>query len=547
MSTLRLFRQDDFTGGLNLRADQFQLGQNESPRLLNVEIDPRGGVFSRGGMRRMNTTFAGTWNPKDLFHWEGPTDYLMLTTGFSVSAGKVFQSTGSNFTDTLIPVSNPYGAYFAPWGDVLYVSTGRGYQCYSWNGTTATAIMASTSGSFGVPVNQMPTANLITSHTGKVFVANTQEDGADYKNRIRWSNENSPLRWDAADYIDVNEGGSEILGIVPFGGQLVILKSDAIFVLYGYNSDTFGITEITRKVGVVNPRAYAVSERALYFFSWPEGLFAYTGEGIVDLFQPIRPIMSGTRVNQGAASKIDVSYVNRRVWVSLPYSETEVATVNKRVFIYDPSLNKRGDGESFSTDEAFTSTGCWTQFATADGYGVTCGTTYKSTNGSIFHAVAHPEAACVANVDQYNQQTDNFTGVELNFETYYRTRWIDGGNYAQKKMFRRPDFVLKQVPTSRDLTVRVYHDYEEAVGSEQRIFTINLPAAGGGAVWGAPPTGSMTWGTSEWGAPNEGAFMENGSNLGLAKSVQMEFVGPTGKSWGLDSFVLKYNPRRVKA
>ena len=55
MATLELLRVDDFTGGLNLRADQFQLAPNESPRMLNVEIDPRGGVFSRGGMRRITS------------------------------------------------------------------------------------------------------------------------------------------------------------------------------------------------------------------------------------------------------------------------------------------------------------------------------------------------------------------------------------------------------------------------------------------------------------------------------------------------------------
>ena len=72
---LQLFRQDDFTGGLNLRADQFQLGANESPDMLNVEIDPRGGIASRGGMSKIvtngiisgTTTFvasSSSWNPK---------------------------------------------------------------------------------------------------------------------------------------------------------------------------------------------------------------------------------------------------------------------------------------------------------------------------------------------------------------------------------------------------------------------------------------------------------------------------------------------------
>lgn len=68
MAKVRVRELKDFTGGLNFRADQFQLADNESPDMLNVEIDPRGGVFSRGGMRRINTTaVSGTWTPQSLF------------------------------------------------------------------------------------------------------------------------------------------------------------------------------------------------------------------------------------------------------------------------------------------------------------------------------------------------------------------------------------------------------------------------------------------------------------------------------------------------
>jgi hypothetical protein len=35
--------------------------------------------------------------------------------------------------------------------------------------------------------------------------------------------------------------------------------------------------------------------------------------------------------------------------------------------------------------------------------------------------------------------------------------------------------------------------------------------------------------------------------MGLAKSVQMKISGPTGLSWGMDSFTIKYYPRKVKA
>ena len=123
---------------------------------------------------------------------------------------------------------------------------------------------------------------------------------------------------------------------------------------------------------------------------------------------------------------------------------------------------------------------------------------------------------------------------------------MDAGSYSQKKMWRRPDFVLKQKPTARQLDIRVFHDYEEAPGSEKRVFTLGIPASGSGALWGFPPNGNMVWGTSQWGPPNEGAFLETGSNLGLARSVQLEISGPTGLSWGIDSFTAKFNPRRVR-
>ena len=46
----------DFTGGLNFRADQFNLLANESPAMLNVEVDPRGGVRRRDAVTKVNAT-----------------------------------------------------------------------------------------------------------------------------------------------------------------------------------------------------------------------------------------------------------------------------------------------------------------------------------------------------------------------------------------------------------------------------------------------------------------------------------------------------------
>ena len=94
MPQILVTNRDDFTGGLNLRADQFQLSGNESPDMLNMEVDPRGGLFTRGGYREINTTaVSGTWAPKRLTWFKGSSQYLMLTTATSV-----YQRTVGDFT-----------------------------------------------------------------------------------------------------------------------------------------------------------------------------------------------------------------------------------------------------------------------------------------------------------------------------------------------------------------------------------------------------------------------------------------------------------------
>jgi hypothetical protein len=53
------------------------------------------------------------------------------------------------------------------------------------------------------------------------------------------------------------------------------------------------------------------------------------------------------------------------------------------------------------------------------------------------------------------------------------------------------------------------------------------------------------WDIGEWGVEAAGAQVVRGSNLGLAKSVQLLFTGPVGQFWGIDSIAYKFNTRKV--
>ena len=566
---LQLFRQDDFTGGLNLRADQFQLGANESPGMLNVEIDPRGGVSSRGGMSKIVTNgvvsgssvFVGTllstetpdalitesgdylfldypagWNPENLFAFNGSTHQLMLSTGFTGGTnGLVYYSTGANFTSTTIPVVNPDGASYAAWGSTLFVATGG--PTYSWNGSTATALLTSgdtsvggVSWAWGTANDQAPQAKHAITHASKMFVANTREyvSGVltSFPNRVRWSDESlvSPTRWTQLNYIDINDGGQNITGLASFNGVLIVFKEFSVYAILGYNSDNFQVIQLSNKVGTINQNTVTTTERGVYFFSWPDGLYFYNGKQVLDVFENIRPILKRSKVNSLYTNKIYVNNINNRIWVSLPYAEGDAVVDPVVSFVHDPTLGTAG----------------WTMFQTSDGYGVAGGCTFTKSDGTVINAAAHPVSDSVLNVDISSSQTDNIIGSDDAYASYYLTRWVDGRNYAMKKMFRRPDFVLKQTATARSLVVGVYHDYEES--AEQKTFNLDLASSGATALWDI-----ARWDVDSFGTLNQGAVVETGANLGLARSVQLKISGPTGLSWGLDSFTIKYNPRKVKA
>jgi hypothetical protein len=184
--------------------------------------------------------------------------------------------------------------------------------------------------------------------------------------------------------------------------------------------------------------------------------------------------------------------------------------------------------------------GVFTRFQTADGYGLVSGCEWTDSSSNEYRLMCHPTLPYVMRVDLYSQDYDNISGTDIPFTSYYKTRWFDGGSYMQKKMFRRPDFVIKESNIPQDITVKVYHDYSEGAGNERKIFNLNQTPAVDGLVWN-----SGFWGEN-WSAGAVSSTLVAGRNLGLARSIQLEFIGPSAKRWGLNSIGLKYQSRRVK-
>ena len=589
MANIAVQQLFDFTGGLNFRADQFQLAPNESPGMLNVEVDPRGGVFSRAGYQIKNPSpivFTGTWNPKGLYNYKYPAaPQIMLTTGYQVTGpydGRVYVSSGGNFSylnsasSTPLNVKSINGAGMTQWEDTLYIALGKDApNMYKWivGQTYATPLTASgpTWQPYQLPVGgYMPRAEHTVAHANKLFVANTKEYNSDatptltaYPNRLRWSHESSPENWFQDDYIDIIAGGEGIRAIKIVDGQLMIFKPKAIYLLMGYDADSFQLVEVSTNLGVDTPQQAVAGNGGVYFFDWPQGLYFYNRNGINDIFERIRPIIINNEVNAQHTDQITLSFIRNRVWISLPYTATEIGsppaypTIN---LIFDATIGKAGAYTMFQSAPMLSDDATPTLIP---GFGLVSGCDWRTADDQPYYLMIHPDDdfPYVYFVDDYaNTDDDVIVGATPSlsgrFKSYYRTSWFDDKAYVQLKTFIRPYFVFKDVSSPTAVTLNRYRNFDETnqVGGTR---TIALTATAGGGTYSIDGSGGV-YDTAVYGFNTGGAVIKRKgvAPLGRGFAIQLEFLGPDddtdstvfpGRQWGLNSIAYKFKRRKIRS
>jgi len=556
----------DFTGGINYRADQFQLAKNESPQIINLEVDPRGGVFSRAGYKKKHTTaVSGNWNPKSLFNYKYQSaPRIMLTTGYeSVGPvdGRVYSSTGSNFStldsalSTPLNVKSPNGASMTQWEDILYIALGKdATQMYKWDATNTYATALTASGPTWQPYETggsgyMPRAELAIAHANKLFVANTYENGVEYPNRIRWSHENLPEAWYQQDYIDIIAGGDGIRGLQILDGQLVIFKPKAVYLLMGYDADSFQLVELTTIIGIDTPQQAVAGSGGVYFFDYPLGLFFYDRNGIRNLFDRLKPIIDEDRINANKLEDVTLSFVNDRLWISMPFdidnsgSNPDYPNCN---FMFDPSIGRQGAFVLFQS-------ATYDSEAETDitGWGLLSGIDWQDSTEDVWHLMIHPDPnfKFVMYVDEYDNTADDIPSGANDGDifTSYTTSWFYDDRYVQDKTFVKSLYVVKSVEEETQIRVNVYHDFNSSDIVTSHTVTL-IPVTTGGVY------GTGIYGTSVYGESQLRQGIQVGGRLKTAKAVQLEFVGPTGdltntlgRAWGINSIAFKYKRRKIRS
>jgi hypothetical protein len=557
----------DFTGGVNLRANSFQLAENESPELANIDIDPLGGIYTRKGWERWNVADldvdAETWDPRRAYlaQLADGTDLIYVAANDTVF---ISDGTGDDLEDAEIPcAASTHLADFATFGDTTYIACGWTLDSHERVGTAVPAsVVALSTGNFNndylTPVHGVfPRAELVEAHAGYAFVAYTGEAGTAYPNRIRWSHPTSQDDWAEADFLDIGIGGSRITALQSYEDHLLIFKADSVWALYGYNSESWQLVQKSSTIGAQGPQGVTRSEDAVFFYSASDhgGIYLYSGERPVEISTQLRRAFE----NIIAPELIWVGWLSRKLWVTIPWTYDGPTDDNAATFVLDPSV---GDG-------------AWTYYTSdAGSLGPLIGGSNVDSQRrpmGVLRATEHP---CIVRLDALNLAADLVAPVALlgstaspdpwswpiiltdtgeaieasgmlgyqPFRTLYRTPWLTAGWPTRKKSWRRPDFVCRRTEADCRLQVQSFRDYEDINARRQSL--VEIPTAGSGTVWG-----EFDWGDgSVWGAGAVGgATIRRGSSFGMCRALQLRISSLTpGARWGIDAIVAKIVMRRFR-
>lgn len=566
-----------FTGGLNLRRDNFQLSDTESPDMLNVDVDPRGGFYTRKGWQRWNAedivdAATTTWKPRNAaVHNLSDGSQNVYTT----NAGKLYTAPESAvFTEITGVACNatPHGVDFASWGDAMYMSCGVFNASQRRSSTGVMTVLTGTTWSeVDAPTyNTVPMAEFVETHAGYMFVANISEGSALHPARIRWSHPNRPDAFRSQDYIDIDAGGGKITAVMSFSDHLLIFKTNSLWALFGYDEDSWQLVKVSSNVGCPTVTAVTRSETAVYFFSASNhgGIYGYSGGQPAYMSEKIAPALEAVT----AYDTVRVSWANRRLWIGVPWrkgvgSLPDLATM----LVFDPSVGE----------------GAWAMYRSDHG-AVALVLDGSDVNAKFpLASFWSDECAAMVVLDYIDNAYDDLvmptvlatdagaallttgagelivvTGVGFNsqpFDAYYRTRWLHGGWPDRKKSWRRPTFICRKVPSSVDLLVEQYRDYDET--SVRRSVTMKIKGEGG-PLWtieGAddPDDRGFDWTTlgaddargADWGATRHGATLLRSGPMGHAAALQMRIsasVATPLQKWGVDGIVVPIVSRRFR-
>lgn len=406
----------------------------------------------------------------------------------------------------------------------------QGYRVIASSG--AATIMATTfNDNIAAPANGcMPQAYIGCQHlSAYFFLGNTYESATPFVNRIRWSHPGRFEDWRTNDKLTVGDA-APILGLYSVGETLLIVKQTSVWILTGYDPDTFQLRRIVDMPAVAQTGAIAACSNAQqggFVYVQRQGVFHWDGKKWSDVSGGIKDAIADGRFHA-----YNMSLVGDTLYVSSQDPTAAVPDATAVSWEYHiPSQRWTLHGAPFT------------------GLAEVSGLTSPSAKGYALHN--RGTTATSYAFSYYRQQqaagswADNHTGSTTDIVCEWRSPWQDARNPARKKRWRKPWFVFNKRPNASasdpaSYTLTIFKDWDGVHSTKSSTFSATK------ATDTTDYSTNYGYGHATTGTDYDegGGFSAPGS--GYAMQVLVSSTGTPKDQWGFDSVTFKFVPRSLK-
>ncbi len=497
-SKLRVTYAQEFTGGLNLGPPQ-ELAQNEVAIARDVVFSARGGVQARPGFIPFSgSALDGPSNTTKIMtnvHFR-KTDSLYQVFGIKLSDSTMWWSNGDrwypctngNATDAAAIVSGdiigfftdgtPVGPNGVQFQDNTYFVRITGANTYVWNGYVGQFYGTSYVDDLANPVGlNFPKSEVVTAKGQFVFAACIAEpaDNLTHRNRIRWCHPGKPNAWRSTDFIDIDAG--VIKAMIPFRDYLAIFTDDAIYGLYGEDTDSFTLQTISTDTGTPFHFCVTASPSTLYWWDWDQGVMAMDAGAPYNIFSKVKPFLDRRGFAQPGTiyqAPPNLIWGEGKLYCHFSFLNQNAYPASKlgNLWVYDPRVSKMG---------------AWTTYS---------GTSITLARGScVFPRLYQSDLVifggrpCEVIVNDQSQVLDrNYVYDSTDYlvpNALIRTAPFEGPSNVTKKRWRRPRVTIRSGSSNQVIQFGYLRNYDEGEIFPTNEIALNFNSLAGtlSAVW----------------------------------------------------------------
>lgn len=276
----------DFRGGLNTKAANYLLEDNQCRDCLNVQSTTMGAVVKRPGVTQLAT---GVTDAKTIHAIEATSsDHQLVmsdSTIYKVS-GSTVSSVASGFANGLWAAAE---ATAQDSQGPVFLSNGAVSK--AWDGTTLVDWTMDADSTLGTSGTSVPAHKYSLVHESRIVIAGVSDPAAVYWSEVEVGVGTKPRTWTVENQqlFDPNDG-DVITGLGRVGSNMLVFKKHKVFVVYDLN--TGATRRLTSNIGCVSHRSIIETPNGTFFFA-DNGVYVTNGSSVELVSDVITPTILG--------------------------------------------------------------------------------------------------------------------------------------------------------------------------------------------------------------------------------------------------------------